>query len=64
MITLCICLNKSFDQVKKVADEKKLVTLSEVMSETGCGKRCRKCRPYIEKMLETGQTEFLTPLEN
>jgi bacterioferritin-associated ferredoxin len=32
--------------------------LAAVMRETGCGAQCGLCRPYLRRMLRTGQTEF------
>lgn len=32
--------------------------LADVMRETGCGDQCGLCRPYLRRMLRTGQTEF------
>ena len=32
--------------------------LEAVMAETGCGDQCGLCRPYLRRMLRTGQTEF------
>jgi len=28
------------------------------MRETGCGAQCGLCRPYLRRMLETGETVF------
>jgi bacterioferritin-associated ferredoxin len=32
--------------------------LADIMRETGCGDQCGLCRPYIRRMLETGETVF------
>jgi bacterioferritin-associated ferredoxin len=32
--------------------------LAAVMAETGCGDQCGLCRPYLRRMLRTGQTDF------
>ena len=32
--------------------------LEDVMRETGCGDQCGLCRPYLRRMLATGQTAF------
>jgi bacterioferritin-associated ferredoxin len=32
--------------------------LADIQRETGCGAGCGLCRPYLRRMLETGQTEF------
>jgi bacterioferritin-associated ferredoxin len=33
-------------------------TLDELTRETGCGAGCGLCRPYLRRMLATGETEF------
>jgi bacterioferritin-associated ferredoxin len=33
-------------------------TLQDVMRETGCGDGCGLCRPYLRRMLKTGETQF------
>ena len=32
--------------------------LEALARETGCGAGCGLCRPYLRRMLETGETEF------
>jgi bacterioferritin-associated ferredoxin len=32
--------------------------LEDVMRETGCGDGCGLCRPYLRRMLATGETRF------
>lgn len=32
--------------------------LAELMRETGCGAQCGLCRPYLRRMLGTGETTF------
>jgi bacterioferritin-associated ferredoxin len=32
--------------------------LAAVMRETGCGAGCGLCRPYLRRMLATGETVF------
>lgn len=33
-------------------------TLDELVRETGCGGQCGLCRPYLRRMLATGETVF------
>lgn len=33
-------------------------TLSQIGRRFGCGSCCGVCRPYLERMLETGETVF------
>jgi bacterioferritin-associated ferredoxin len=32
--------------------------LAELSRHTGCGERCGLCRPYLGRMLATGETVF------
>jgi bacterioferritin-associated ferredoxin len=32
--------------------------LGELMAHTGCGAQCGLCRPYLRRMLATGETLF------
>jgi len=32
--------------------------LDDIASMTGCGAGCGLCRPYLRRMLATGETEF------
>jgi bacterioferritin-associated ferredoxin len=47
----------TFDALLRLAKEYEW-TLEQLMAETGCGDQCGLCRPYLEKMLETGETRF------
>lgn len=53
----CVCENKPFTQLKAVAVDRQL-DLEGLMSEEGCGTHCGMCRPYLERMLATGDTVF------
>jgi bacterioferritin-associated ferredoxin len=33
-------------------------SLDDLMRETGCGDQCGLCRPYLRRMLQSGETEF------
>ena len=35
-----------------------LETIEEILEAYGSGGQCGLCRPYIERMLKTGETEF------
>ncbi|HJR34078.1 MAG TPA: hypothetical protein VJ817_03970 [Gemmatimonadales bacterium] len=34
------------------------IGLAELSRQTGCGDRCGLCRPYLRRMLATGETVF------
>ncbi|HEY4647742.1 MAG TPA: hypothetical protein VIG95_01500 [Gemmatimonadales bacterium] len=65
LISRCICKATSFDALLPMARQRGW-DLFALMAETGCGAQCGLCRPYLRRMLSTGETEFhdLLPPEN
>lgn len=57
-VTKCICHDKPFEQIKDYAREHDISSLEELQEIRYCSCSCRLCAPYVEVMLETGQTEF------
>lgn len=57
LISRCICKATPFESLLGPAREHGW-TLGDVIRETGCGGQCGLCRPYISRMLRTGETEF------
>lgn len=57
MIARCICQAIPFEQLLAQAQAAGW-QLSDLIRETGCGARCGLCRPYLRRMLRTGETEF------
>lgn len=58
LINRCVCFNVKFADVKRIMDENGFTKLEEAQSVIDVSKNCKLCRPYLEKMLETGETEF------
>jgi bacterioferritin-associated ferredoxin len=58
MVTRCVCFDVSFAQLKKVADANGIHNLEALQQCIEFGQNCGLCRPYINRMLRTGQTEF------
>lgn len=56
-ITHCICHDTAFAALLPVARERNW-SLDDLTRETGCGSGCGLCRPYLRRMLESGQTVF------
>jgi len=56
-IDRCVCRNRRFAELLPLARAAGwgLETLS---LETGCGAQCGLCRPYLRRMLATGETVF------
>ncbi len=53
----CTCLDVSFAELKEFA-ERTGCGLAGLSERFGCGRECRLCVPYLEQMLQTGQTTF------
>jgi bacterioferritin-associated ferredoxin len=56
-ITMCVCMRMPFARLLPVAREQNW-DLATLMRETGCGDNCGLCRPYLRRMLQTGETVF------
>jgi len=57
LVSGCICRSTAFAELLPRAQARGW-TLEELMKQTGCGAQCGLCRPYLARMLETGDTEF------
>lgn len=57
LVTGCICKSTSFEVLHAQAAAENW-NLADIMRETGCGAGCGLCRPYLRRMLRTGQTRF------
>lgn len=56
-ITMCVCRRMPFTRLLPLARDHGW-TLGDIMRETGCGDQCGLCRPYLRRMLRTGETVF------
>ena len=54
---MCICRGVPFAALLRLARAGGW-TLDTLMTETGCGMQCGLCRPYLRRMLATGETTF------
>jgi bacterioferritin-associated ferredoxin len=52
-----VCEDKTFASLKEMAARRSL-DLQGLMAEEGCATHCGRCRPYLERMLSTGETIF------
>lgn len=57
-ITKCICHDRSFEEINEHAEKKGFNTVEELQAIDCCCNNCGLCAPYVEMMLETGETEF------
>ena len=58
MVTRCVCFGKKFSELKKIALNYNIKTIEELQKYVRFGENCKRCHPYVNLMLKTGQTEF------
>ena len=65
-VRACMCYPHTFAELKTLAQKHGWATTADITREVGCGGGCGLCRPYLAKMLETGETAFaiLPPEKN
>lgn len=54
----CICHGRSFREIKEYAEKHNINSLQELQELRYCSCSCGLCSPYVEMVLETGETEF------
>jgi bacterioferritin-associated ferredoxin len=54
---MCVCQRMPFTRLLPLARARGW-GLDELMRATACGAGCGLCRPYLRRMLATGETEF------
>ena len=54
----CVCHEITFAEIKRIATEKHLKSVKEIEENRIACTNCKLCVPYVELMLETGETIF------
>ena len=54
---MCVCRRVPFAELLPRAQALQW-SLDQLMAHTGCGAQCGLCRPYLRRMLATGETVF------
>ncbi|HEU5218595.1 MAG TPA: hypothetical protein VFU23_08040 [Gemmatimonadales bacterium] len=57
LIDRCVCRNRTFEDLLPEA-RARAWSLNEMIRVTGCGGQCGLCRPYLRRMLATGEVAF------
>lgn len=57
-IDRCICFQKTFSSLKEVARSMKCDSVEQLQKHEVFGQKCKLCRPYVRRMLNTGEVEF------
>lgn len=56
-IDRCVCRQRDFAELLRLAQLNHW-DLDALASATGCSRQCGLCRPYLRRMLSTGETVF------
>ena len=57
-VRACMCYPHTFAELKHLAQKNGWETVGDIAAAVGCGSGCGLCRPYLHKMLETGEIAF------
>ena len=57
VVSRCVCKAAPFAELLAQATASGW-DLADLVRHTGCGAQCGLCRPYLSRMLRTGETEF------
>ncbi len=57
-VRACLCFPHTFAELKTLAEAQGWKRVEEITTALGCGSGCGLCRPYLAKMLTTGETAF------
>lgn len=58
LVTHCICHSRSLKEIKDFSEQEGLTEVEELQAMDYCSNNCKMCKPYVELMLETGETAF------
>ncbi|WP_022836770.1 (2Fe-2S)-binding protein [Salisaeta longa] len=62
-IDRCYCFQKTFAELKAVAEATGAASVEALQAEAVFGHNCQLCHPYVRRMLRTGDTVFDTIVE-
>ncbi len=57
-VTKCVCHGTTFRELKEYACEQKLNCVDDLVKRKKCCCGCGMCYPYVQKMMQTGDTTF------
>ncbi len=63
-IDRCVCFNRTFAELHRLARVTGVRTLEELQNIVPFGLRCCRCHPYVRRMLKTGEVVFKQVLES
>lgn len=57
-IDRCYCYQKTFAELKAVAEATGANSVSDLQAHITFGENCQLCHPYVRRMLKTGRITF------
>lgn len=57
-IDRCLCFDRTFAELRRTADRTGAATVEALQRHVPFGLRCGLCKPYVRRMLATGETVF------
>lgn len=54
----CVCFGRTFADLQAVAERTGAATVEALQAHAAFGRKCGLCRPYVRRMLATGETVF------
>ena len=57
-VRACMCHPHTFAELKTLAHTCGWTSVEDITRSVGCGGGCGLCRPYLARMLQTGETAF------
>ena len=57
-IDRCVCFRRTFADLRAVADQTGADSVEALQAHAVFGRKCGLCRPYVRRMLATGETVF------
>lgn len=58
MVDRCICFSRSFTELKRIAERENASDVEALQCVVEFGLKCGLCKPYVQRMLDTGKTRF------
>jgi bacterioferritin-associated ferredoxin len=62
-IDRCVCFNRRFSELRRVAERSGVRSVEALQQHVAFGLKCGLCRPYVRRMLRTGETVFTEVIE-
>jgi bacterioferritin-associated ferredoxin len=58
MVDRCICFQKTFAELKQIAEAEGAYEIEALQRHVDFGLRCGLCKPYVARMFATGRVVF------